>query len=84
MHLPELPPHSRAANFFLQRQQGGRSSCPLFPPFPVLTCLFGTILSGLSVCLFLGKLKALVSEITHNSECAVSKQVMMWSKKKNK
>ena len=84
MRLLELPPHSHAVNFFLQNEQGVRSSCPLFPPFPVLTCLCGTILSGLAICLYSGKLKAFVSEITCESKCAVSKQVMMWSEKKKK
>lgn len=83
MHLPELPPHSHPVNVFLQNKQGVRSSCPLFPPFPMLTCLFGTILSGLSVCLYSGKLKALVPEITCESKCAVSEQVMMRSEKKS-
>lgn len=55
---PELPSHSHAVNFFLQNEQGVRSSCPLFPTFFHANSFIWKN-SFWPLCLYSGKLKLL-------------------------
>lgn len=87
--LKGLQEHARVTTpqprrkFCFTKQAGCQQLLSFIPTFFHFLTLFGTILSGLSACLYSSKLKALVSELTCESKCAGSKQVMMWSEKKS-